>query len=89
MFCHKGEVLIGEVLATYSFAGEFEAVYKNAVPLIRCGIKEGNNGASIPLTILAVQKTNNVRLFPANVSQTFKKLINILILVPIGRQQRF
>jgi hypothetical protein len=44
--------------------GQFEAAYKHAMPLIRDGIRVGNGGIDIPLTVLAVQKMNNVRLFP-------------------------
>jgi hypothetical protein len=47
--------------------GEFGNVYKYAIPLIRDGIRNGNNGSNIPLTILAVQKINNVRIFPMQV----------------------
>lgn len=48
--------------------GQFDAAYKYSIPLIRYGIQEGNNGTPIPLTVLAVQKVNNVRLFPLKVS---------------------
>ncbi|KAI6209842.1 hypothetical protein M3Y96_00264000 [Aphelenchoides besseyi] len=44
--------------------GQFENAYQLAIPLIKQGIRDGNSGLDIPLTLLAVQKLNNVRLFP-------------------------
>ncbi|KAI6220943.1 hypothetical protein M3Y99_01577200 [Aphelenchoides fujianensis] len=44
--------------------GQFDNAYKLAVPLLKAGIREGNNDVDIPLTLLAVQKLNNVPLFP-------------------------
>ncbi|KAI6220879.1 Piwi domain protein [Aphelenchoides fujianensis] len=49
--------------------GQFDNAYKLAVPLLKAGIRDGNNGADIPLTLLAVQKLNNVRLFPKQFPQ--------------------
>ncbi|KAI6237649.1 hypothetical protein M3Y95_00287600 [Aphelenchoides besseyi] len=44
--------------------GQFENAYKLAIPMIKQGIRDANDGKDIPLILMAVQKMNNIRLFP-------------------------
>ncbi|KAI6199326.1 hypothetical protein M3Y96_00615000 [Aphelenchoides besseyi] len=48
--------------------GQFENAYKLAIPMIKKGIRDANNDGDIPLILMAVQKMNNVRLFPKKIS---------------------
>lgn len=47
--------------------GSYERAYKYSISLIKYGIQEGNNNKSIPLTFIAVNKKNGLRLFPERV----------------------
>ena len=42
--------------------------FRYAIPLMKQGVRESNGDKDIPLTVLAVQKMNNIRLFPKVVS---------------------
>ncbi|KAI6237581.1 hypothetical protein M3Y95_00280500 [Aphelenchoides besseyi] len=50
--------------------GQFENAYKLAIPMIKQGIRDANDGEDIPLILMAVHKYNQIRLFPKTFPQT-------------------